>query len=108
MVLLLTVLAGRDQASLFLELRRVDFATRETLLKDFQRVGGSSRVALVLVRRVALPTALGAVPAVLAAAIAFSFALRLSFLHYLSPWILDLVRLDVALNLRNTAGIPRN
>ena len=97
----------RDEASLFLELRRVDLAASETLLQDFQG-GGWCGVGFVLVRRTALASALGAVPAVLAAAFAFGFGLRLNFLHYLSPMMPDMVRLDVARDVRNAVGFHRN
>jgi hypothetical protein len=34
--------------------------------------------------------------------------LRLSFLHYLSPVMPDMVRLGVAVDFRNTVGCRRN
>jgi hypothetical protein len=106
----LAELGIRDEASLFLELCRVDFAARETQLKDLQRVGCCG-VGLVFVRRPTFATALAAmatVAGIFAAALAFNFGLRLSFLHYLSPVMPDLVRLDVALDLRNAVGFRRN
>jgi hypothetical protein len=97
----------RDETSLFLELRSVDLAASETLLQDFQG-GGCRGVGFVLVRGTALATMLGAIATVLAAAFAFGFGLRLSFLHYLSPRMPDLARLDVALDFRNAVGCCRN
>jgi hypothetical protein len=97
----------RDQASLFLELRRVDLAASETLLQDFQGVSCCG-VGFVLVRGTALATTLDTVATILAAAFAFGLGLRLSFLHYLSPVMPDMVRLGVAVDFRNTVGRRRN
>ena len=104
-------LGVRDEESLFLELRRVDLAASETLLQDFQG-GDCCGVGFVLVRGTALAAALAVVATVLAAifaaAFAFGFGLRLNFLHYLSPVMSDLVRLDVARDVRNAVGCRRN
>ena len=100
-------LGVRDEASLFLELRRVDLAASETLLQDFQGVSCCG-VGFVLVRGTALATTLGTVATVLAAAFAFGLGLRLSFLHYLSPVMPDMVRLGVAVDFRNAVGCRRN
>lgn len=75
-----TGLSARDEAPLFLELRRVDLAARETLLQDFQG-SGYCGVGLVLMGGTALATTLAAVAAVLATAFAFGFGLGLNFLH---------------------------
>jgi len=101
-------LGVRDEASLLLELSRVDLAASETLLEDFQRARGSSRIAFVFVRGFALPAVLGAVATVLATAFAFGFGLRLSFLHNSSPVMSDMVRLGAAVDFRNTVGCRRN
>ena len=98
----------RNETSFFLELRRVDLAASETLLQDFQGACCYCCVAFVLVGRTALATALAAVATVLPAAFAFGFGLRLNFLHYLSPVMPGMVRLDVARDLRNAVGCRRN
>jgi hypothetical protein len=97
----------RNQASLFFELRRIDLAASKALLQDFQGLGCCG-VGFVLMRGTALATMLGAISAVLAATFAFSFGLRLSFLHCLSPVMPDLVRLEIALDFRNAVGCRRN
>ena len=77
----------RDQASLFLELGRVDFSASEAHLQDFERA--CRRICAGFFVRAAFAALLGAAAFLLAAALAvaasFGFGLRLDFLHWFIP-----------------------